>query len=218
MKIGIIGSGAAGLMAAWLLEQDHDVVLFEGKQDLGGHIDTLYVTIQDEIIPIETGFEFFSAPLFPVFCKLLNKLNVQIAHYPLTYTFSDASGNVYVLPPFAQNRISWKSLAPQPLWVLMQFKYFLLRGAQFIKKQNVRITLQEFAQKIGLSEQFNNSFYIPSTLVHGELLLTMQRNLLFTIFLHGQLKINLLVFLQLNGLKLLVVQLAISMRFLNSCM
>ncbi len=30
-SIAIIGGGASGLLAAWLLEQDYDVLLFEKK-------------------------------------------------------------------------------------------------------------------------------------------------------------------------------------------
>lgn len=70
MKIGIIGGGTAGLTAAWLLEQDHEVVLFEQHDQLGGHVDTLY----HEDGPIECGFEFFSKPSFPFFFDCLTSL------------------------------------------------------------------------------------------------------------------------------------------------
>ena len=40
MKIGIIG-GAAGLLAAWLLEDDYEVTLFERDDRLGGHAHTI---------------------------------------------------------------------------------------------------------------------------------------------------------------------------------
>ena len=56
MKIAIIGGGTAGLTAAWLLEQDHEILLFERHDQLGGHVDTFY----HEDGPIECGFEFFS--------------------------------------------------------------------------------------------------------------------------------------------------------------
>jgi predicted NAD/FAD-binding protein len=43
VKIAVIGSGIAGLAAAWLLRKDHDVVVFEKNARLGGHTNTQYV-------------------------------------------------------------------------------------------------------------------------------------------------------------------------------
>ncbi|MBC7811868.1 MAG: FAD-dependent oxidoreductase [Burkholderiales bacterium] len=42
MRIGVIGAGAAGLSTAWLLDKDrYEVTLFEAKDRLGGHADTV---------------------------------------------------------------------------------------------------------------------------------------------------------------------------------
>ncbi|WP_173871960.1 FAD-dependent oxidoreductase [Streptomyces albus subsp. chlorinus] len=40
MRLGIAGGGVAGLALAWLLETDHDVVLLEKRDRLGGNTDT----------------------------------------------------------------------------------------------------------------------------------------------------------------------------------
>ena len=40
MKVGIIGGGIAGLAAAWLLDEEHEVTLFEKRDRLGGHAHT----------------------------------------------------------------------------------------------------------------------------------------------------------------------------------
>jgi len=45
MRIGIIGGGAAGLAAAWLLEHDHDVTHFEKDDRLGGHAHTVDIEV-----------------------------------------------------------------------------------------------------------------------------------------------------------------------------
>ncbi|MGO9557954.1 MAG: NAD(P)-binding protein [Acidimicrobiales bacterium] len=36
-RIGVIGGGAAGVAATWLLGADHDATLFEAEDHLGGH-------------------------------------------------------------------------------------------------------------------------------------------------------------------------------------
>ena len=45
MRIAIVGSGIAGLAAAHTLGPDHDVVVFEAADRLGGHANT--VTVDD---------------------------------------------------------------------------------------------------------------------------------------------------------------------------
>ncbi|MCI0389640.1 MAG: FAD-dependent oxidoreductase [Acidobacteria bacterium] len=59
MDIGIIGAGAAGLAAAWLLNDNHNVTLFEKQNRLGGHAHTVDFEIDGEMIAIDAGFDFF---------------------------------------------------------------------------------------------------------------------------------------------------------------
>ncbi len=43
-KVAVVGSGVAGLTAAWVLSKDSDVTLYEADSRLGGHADTHSVT------------------------------------------------------------------------------------------------------------------------------------------------------------------------------
>ena len=52
MRIAVIGSGIAGLSAAWLLKSRHDVTLYEQEARLGGHANTLTVS---EFCPFHSG-------------------------------------------------------------------------------------------------------------------------------------------------------------------
>ncbi|MEC7387504.1 MAG: FAD-dependent oxidoreductase, partial [Pseudomonadota bacterium] len=40
LNIAVIGSGISGLSAAWLLNQAHDVTVFEKNNYIGGHSHT----------------------------------------------------------------------------------------------------------------------------------------------------------------------------------
>ncbi|MFE3203122.1 FAD-dependent oxidoreductase [Embleya sp. NPDC059237] len=40
MRIAIIGAGIAGLTAAWLLDEEHQVTVYEAADRIGGNIRT----------------------------------------------------------------------------------------------------------------------------------------------------------------------------------
>ena len=58
-RIAVVGAGIAGLSAAWLLSRRHDVVLYEANEYLGGHTNTVDVTLQGQTHPVDTGFLVF---------------------------------------------------------------------------------------------------------------------------------------------------------------
>ncbi|MBY6189520.1 FAD-dependent oxidoreductase [Microbulbifer agarilyticus] len=77
MRIAIIGSGISGLTSAYLLNQKHDISLFEADSRLGGHTATIDVEEGDRTIPIDTGFIVFNDWTYPNFIKLMAELGVE---------------------------------------------------------------------------------------------------------------------------------------------
>src|SRR3546814_15811108 len=70
MRIAVVGSGISGLAAAWLLSRQHDVVLFEANNYLGGHTHTHDIELQSRKHPVDTGFSVHNPvhyPLLPAF-------------------------------------------------------------------------------------------------------------------------------------------------------
>ena len=45
LKIAVVGSGVAGLTAAYLLNKKHDVTLIEKEDRVGGHTRTLTLSL-----------------------------------------------------------------------------------------------------------------------------------------------------------------------------
>jgi predicted NAD/FAD-binding protein len=89
MKIAVIGSGISGLTAAYLLQQKHEVTVFEAANRLGGHTATIDVEYKDEKHQIDTGFIVFNDWTYPNFKKILSQLNV--AYQPTSMGFSVTS-------------------------------------------------------------------------------------------------------------------------------
>jgi predicted NAD/FAD-binding protein len=78
MRIAVIGSGIAGAASAWLLARRHEVTLFESQNRLGGHTDTLEVSLSaSSAFPVDTGFIVHNETTYPLFVRLLDELGVE---------------------------------------------------------------------------------------------------------------------------------------------
>ena len=76
MRIAVIGSGIAGLSAAWLLSGRHDVTLYEKDARLGGHANTLSVDYDGARIDVDTGFIVYNEITYPNLVQLFRQLGV----------------------------------------------------------------------------------------------------------------------------------------------
>ena len=79
-RIAVIGSGIAGLSAAWLLSQQHEVTLYEAASRLGGHTNTVMAPQPDGAadVPVDTGFIVYNEATYPNLTALL--AHVGCAH------------------------------------------------------------------------------------------------------------------------------------------
>ncbi len=129
---------------------------------LGGHACSIEVPSNGHPAIIEAGAEFFSPTMFATLTRLLNILNIKTHDYALTYTFENIHTNDYIiLPPIHDNTVSWHSFTPHNIFDMIQFKDFVDAGADIVTKRQTDITLQQYAQKIGLSDNFMSKFLIP---------------------------------------------------------
>jgi uncharacterized protein len=85
-KIAIIGSGISGLTAAYYLNKQHDICLYEANSRLGGHTATKAIEVNGKNYSIDTGFIVFNDWTYPNFIQLLNELGV--ASQPTDMGFS----------------------------------------------------------------------------------------------------------------------------------
>lgn len=76
MRIAVVGSGIAGLGAAYLLDREHRVEVFEADARLGGHAHTHTVETEEGRWQLDSAFLVFNRKTYPTFIRLLEQLGV----------------------------------------------------------------------------------------------------------------------------------------------
>ena len=106
-RVAIIGSGVSGLTCAHYLAKLHEVTIFEANDYIGGHVNTIDVTLQQgkkskrpfakgnsvEKSAIDTGFIVFNERTYPNFFRLLHELQVPFQATDMSFSVKNTMRN-----------------------------------------------------------------------------------------------------------------------------
>ncbi len=92
MRIAIIGTGIAGLSAAWLLSKQYEVTVYEADSRIGGHSNTVDIETESGRIPVDTGFIVFNDRTYPNLNALFDALGVPIKSSSMSFSVSVGGG------------------------------------------------------------------------------------------------------------------------------
>jgi predicted NAD/FAD-binding protein len=88
LKIAVVGTGIAGLSAAWLLSQRHEVTVFEANARIGGHCHT----VDAGKAPVDTGFIVYNEMTYPNLTALFAHLDVATKPSDMSFAVSMDDG------------------------------------------------------------------------------------------------------------------------------
>ena len=76
MRIAVVGGGVSGLSAAYALHREHDVVLYDAEDPVGGHVRTVTVDGPAGPMPVDMGFIVHNDVTYPTFLRMIDELGV----------------------------------------------------------------------------------------------------------------------------------------------
>ncbi|MEE2820722.1 MAG: FAD-dependent oxidoreductase [Pseudomonadota bacterium] len=164
-RVAIVGSGIAGLTAAYHLQNDVDVTVFEQNDWIGGHTHTVDVTLDGQTYAVDTGFIVFNEWTYPRFLNLLSELD--LAHQDTDMSFSVmsettnieyAGTNLSTL--FAQRR---RLLSPSYYRFLRDIMRFNRTAIDDLSNERISasITVQDYLKKLSLCDLFHSHYLLP---------------------------------------------------------
>jgi len=170
-RIAIIGTGIAGLTAAWHLRDRHELVLFEANDYVGGHTATKDVEQGGRRYAIDTGFIVFNDWTYPNFIALLTALGVPWQFSNMSFSLRcERSGLEYngtsVNSLFAQRR---NLLNPGFLRMIADILRFNSRARELLAPPmrpghpdpQGLLTLGDYLARGGYSRAFIEHYIIP---------------------------------------------------------
>lgn len=172
-RVAVVGSGVAGLTAAWVASRTSHVTLYEADARLGGHADTHRVPTPEGELAIDTGFIVHNRHTYPTLLRLFAELGVETQPSEMSLSVSDAGTGVEyagALGPrglFAQrstlrSREHWRMLLEIPRFHRRARAVLATDPASGTDSQQASDeTLREFLDRGGFSSGFVRHFMEP---------------------------------------------------------
>lgn len=164
MNIAVVGAGISGLVAAYLLSEDHDVTVFEADDYIGGHTNTVDVFSGGKPYAVDTGFIVFNEKTYPNFVALMKQISVPWRNSEMSFSVQCALTGLEFKPSTLDTLFVQRKNLLRPAF------YRMLADALRFKKECEAIldepgndgqTLADFLAQRRYSKGFINYFIIP---------------------------------------------------------
>lgn len=163
-NIAVIGSGIAGMSAAWLLSQKHDVTIYEKNDRLGGHSNTVTVNTSLGPTPVDTGFIVFNDATYPNLIALFDHLGVNTKVSDMSFGVSLRGGATeYSSVDTSAFLCGGRNLVSPRFWSMTWDLLRFYRNAplELLATRDSMISLGEYLNSRGYGDAFQRDHLLP---------------------------------------------------------
>ena len=162
-RIAVVGGGIAGMGASWLLSRQHEVVLFEAADYLGGHTHTHAIEMHGRNYQLDSGFIVFNEANYPLLTRMFAELGVRSQPTTMSFAVHDqASGLEYnagtLSGLFAQ---PGNLLSPRFWRMLLDLRRFYRQAPEVLQDPALDCTLGDYLARHDYSEVFRDNHIVP---------------------------------------------------------
>ncbi|KKO46161.1 FAD-dependent oxidoreductase [Arsukibacterium ikkense] len=165
MRIAVIGGGISGMLSWYLLQQQHQVTLFEANDYLGGHTATVDVEVAGKQYAIDTGFIVFNNWTYPFFNKFIAELAVEKLDTEMSFSVKNPRQNLEyngntLASLFAQKRNIFRLSFWRMLADIVRFNKL---GKQLVADDHPDLDLKlgEFLNKYKFGNAMRDNYLLP---------------------------------------------------------
>jgi predicted NAD/FAD-binding protein len=171
-RVAVVGAGVAGLTAAYVLQRECDVTLYEAEPRLGGHAHTHDVVTPDgRVVPVDSGFIVHNLSTYPNLLRLFGELGVETQPTDMSmsvrcdgcgleYAGAKGLGGIFAQPANLTN--------PRFLRMLVEVKRFHRAAQALLAEPGNRegphggpLTLGDFLSTGRYTPYFRRHFMVP---------------------------------------------------------
>ncbi|AFD08802.1 NAD(P)/FAD-dependent oxidoreductase [Solitalea canadensis] len=163
-RIAIIGTGIAGMGAAYHLKDHFSITLFEQNNYVGGHTNTLTLAEDDKIVRFDTGFTVFNKVTYPNLCRLFDEIKAPVIESNVSFSVQHCeSGLEYCSTGFNGLFAQRKNIFNvEYIKMLMQIDRFNKESIEDLEnKQFAGYTLRQYVKEKGYGHEMLYKYLIP---------------------------------------------------------
>ena len=162
-KIAVVGTGIAGNVVSYYLNQEHDITVFEKNNYVGGHSHTHSVSSPEGDYQVDSGFIVFNYETYPQFTRLLQKLGVEVQTSEMSFGVRcERTGLEYMGSTLNSLFTQRRNFFRPSFWgMLIDIIRFNRNGASLLDEGDTEISLEDYLKKESYGKAFKEDYLLP---------------------------------------------------------